>query len=249
MCGIILAGVGVLIDVTLTQASAVWSAADSEPSARRLFAKAMRTGREHAAANVSTIAFVTLGAALPVLLLLVVYPRPLLEMLQTEQFADELVRILVASTGVVLAIPLTTAIAVALVGSSRGGAETAEDQTRPRRRPRLPSRRRGDPPRAPVASRQGRVRGHRRLLRPARAGRGDPPTAPALLIRRAADESGPVRRRRSPAGRGRRPRTRLPRRRRGGCGTRHRSVPVRLARVARPRGGAAPPCPRTRVVR
>ncbi len=123
MCGIILAGVGVLIDVTLTQASAVWSSADTEPSARRLFAKAMRTGREHAAANVSTIAFVTLGAALPVLLLLVVYPRPLLEMLQTEQFADELVRILVASTGVVLAIPLTTAIAVALVRLSRGAPQ------------------------------------------------------------------------------------------------------------------------------
>lgn len=120
MCGIILAGLGVLIDVTTTQASAVWRLADTERSARRLFAKVMRSGREHAGANVSTIAYVTVGAALPVLLLLVVYDRPLLDMLQTEQFADDLLRIVVASTGIVVAIPLTTAIAVAMVRFSRG---------------------------------------------------------------------------------------------------------------------------------
>ncbi len=131
MCGIILAGLGVLIDVTTTQASAVWRQADSERSARRLFATVMRTGREHAGANVSTIAYVTVGAALPALLLLVVYDRPLLEMLQTEQFADDLIRILVASTGIVIAIPLTTAIAVAMVRLSRGGTKPRKSKKSP----------------------------------------------------------------------------------------------------------------------
>ena len=182
MCGIILAGVGVLIDVTTHPGVGRVAAADTEPSARRLFAKAMRTGREHAAANVSTIAFVTVGAALPVLLLLVVYTAP-----AARDAADRAVRRRTRPDpgrlhGVVLAIPLTTAIAVALGQTEPGGAETAEDQTRAATAPAPSDADRGDPPAAPVAPRQGRVRGHRRLLRPARAGRGAPPTAPALLI-------------------------------------------------------------------
>ena len=119
LCGIILAGLGVLIAVATTQARAVWRLSESEPSARRLFTRAMRTGREYATANVTTIAFATVGAVLPVLLLLVIYGRPLLDVLQTEQFAEPLLRILVASTGIVLAIPLTTAIGVVLVRLTR----------------------------------------------------------------------------------------------------------------------------------
>lgn len=125
MCGIIVAGLGVLNDVTITQASAVWELADHDRgrrSQRKLFSQAMRIGRDHIASTVYTIAFATAGASLSVLLLIAVYNRPLLQVLQTEQFAGEIVRTLVGSIGLVLAVPLTTAIGVAVVGASSAGS-------------------------------------------------------------------------------------------------------------------------------
>ncbi len=119
ICGIIVAGLGVLNDVTITQASAVWELADSDPHQKKLFSRAMRIGRDHIASTVYTIAFATAGAALPVLLLIAIYERPMLAVVQTEQFAGEVIRTLIGSIGLVLAVPLTTAIGVAVVRASR----------------------------------------------------------------------------------------------------------------------------------
>ena len=125
VCGIIVAGLGVLNDVTITQASAVWELADTDPDQRRLFSRAMRIGRDHIASTVYTIAFATAGAVLPVLLLIAIYDRPLLQVAQSEQFAAELIRTLVGSIGLVLAVPLTTAIGVAVVRVSGRGRQVA----------------------------------------------------------------------------------------------------------------------------
>jgi uncharacterized membrane protein len=130
ICGIIVAGLGVLNDVTITQASAVWELADSDQDQRRLFARAMRIGRDHIASTVYTIAFATAGAVLPVLLLIAVYDRPLLQVLQGELFAGEIVRTLVGSVGLVLAVPLTTAVGVAVVRASNRGGASAGTVTR-----------------------------------------------------------------------------------------------------------------------
>jgi uncharacterized membrane protein len=121
VCGIIVAGLGVLNDVTITQASAVWELADADPDQKKLFSAAMRIGRDHIASTVYTIAFATAGAALPILLLIEIYDRPILDVVQTEQFAGEVIRTLVGSIGLVLAVPLTTAIGVAVVRASRRG--------------------------------------------------------------------------------------------------------------------------------
>ena len=133
MVGIIIAGLGVLNDVTITQASAVWELADSDPDSEHLFSRAMRIGRDHIASTVYTIAFATAGAVLPVLLLIAIYERPILEVLQTEQFAGELIRTMVGSIGLVLAVPLTTAIGVAVVraGGTRGGGLFRRPRTEP----------------------------------------------------------------------------------------------------------------------
>lgn len=116
ICGVIIAGLGVLNDVTITQASAVWELASAgHDSPRQLFTRAMRIGRDHIASSVYTTAFASAGAIMSVLLLLTVYQRPLFGMLLREQFAGEVVRTLVASIGLVLSVPITTAIAVAVV--------------------------------------------------------------------------------------------------------------------------------------
>jgi uncharacterized membrane protein len=120
--GIVIASLGILNDVTVTQASAVWELRDLDPTAppRRLFAGAMRIGRDHIASSVYTIVFAYAGAALPVLLLINLADRPLSTILTGEALGQEIVRTLVGSIGLVLAVPLTTAVGVALVRFARG---------------------------------------------------------------------------------------------------------------------------------
>ncbi|MCL3860612.1 YibE/F family protein [Actinotalea sp. K2] len=117
LCGVVLAGLGVLNDVTITQASAVWELRSADPAASRgaLFSQGMRIGRDHIASTVYTIAFAYAGAALPILLLLQVYQLPFLQTISSGEFAEEIARTLVGSIGLVLAIPLTTLIAAVVV--------------------------------------------------------------------------------------------------------------------------------------
>ncbi len=132
LCGLIIASLGALNDVTVTQASAVWELYELAPhtSARRLFSSALRIGRDHIASTVYTIAFAYAGAALPLLVIVSLYDRPLLDALTGSELAEEVVRTLVGSIGLVLAIPITTAIAVAVVKAT-GAARWAEPEPEP----------------------------------------------------------------------------------------------------------------------
>ncbi|WP_418275585.1 YibE/F family protein [Isoptericola jiangsuensis] len=130
LCGLVLAGMGVLNDVTITQASAVWELRAMAPHAPRrvLFARAMRIGRDHIASTVYTIAFAYVGAALPLLLTVWLLDQSPLMSLTSGEIAEEVVRTLVGSIGLVLAIPVTTAIAAVVVpgGPVDRAAEPAE---------------------------------------------------------------------------------------------------------------------------
>lgn len=114
-CAIIIAGLGVLNDVTITQTSAVWEIRGAAPaiSRRRVFVSGMRIGRDHIASTIYTIVFAYAGTALTILLVLSLYDRPFLDLLATEEIGQEVVRTLATSIGLVLAVPLTTLIAVA----------------------------------------------------------------------------------------------------------------------------------------
>jgi uncharacterized membrane protein len=125
LCGMVLAGVGVLNDVTITQASAVWELRAAAPTASRrtVFAHAMRIGRDHIASTVYTIAFAYVGSALGLLTLAATLDHAVLDLLTFEAVASEIVPILVASIGLVLVIPLTTAIGAWLCGRPRQGLD------------------------------------------------------------------------------------------------------------------------------
>ncbi|MFS0715999.1 YibE/F family protein [Arthrobacter sp. 1P04PC] len=129
LCGLIISGLGVLNDVTITQSSAVWELWELAPetSARKLFASAMRIGRDHIASTVYTIAFAYAGAALPILIIVMLYERPLGDALTSAELSEEVVRTLVGSIGLVLAIPVTTLIAVLVVKATglRGAGPAA----------------------------------------------------------------------------------------------------------------------------
>lgn len=116
-CTVIIAGLGVLNDVTITQAGAVWElrAAAPEMTRWRLWAGAMRIGRDHIASTIYTIVFAYAGTALTTLLIINLYNRPLTDLIGTEQITEEIVRSLVSAIGLVLAVPLTTAVAALTV--------------------------------------------------------------------------------------------------------------------------------------
>ena len=115
-CGMVIAGLGVINDVTITQASAVWElhAANPALSRVRLFTGGMRIGRDHIASTVYTLAFAYAGTALPLILAASLIDRSMIDTVLSGEIAEEIVRTLVSSIGLVLAIPATTAVAALL---------------------------------------------------------------------------------------------------------------------------------------
>ncbi|WP_435772078.1 YibE/F family protein [Nocardioides sp. SYSU DS0651] len=128
-CALVIAGLGVLNDVTITQASAVWELRAGSPEASRgqVFASAMRIGRDHIASAIYTIVFAYVGTAVTLLMVLRVYDRPLIELLSTEQLAEEVVRTLATSIGLVLAVPITTGLAALVAAPARATDAAATD--------------------------------------------------------------------------------------------------------------------------
>jgi uncharacterized membrane protein len=152
MAAVIVAGLGVLNDVTITQASAVWELAETSRDHQKLFSRAMRIGRDHIASTVYTIAFATAGTSLAVLLLISIYNRPLLEVLQAETFADELLRAAVGSIGLVLAVPLTTAIGVAVVRAGEHRPHPRPHSPQPETAPPQPPQQQAELQTVPMSS-------------------------------------------------------------------------------------------------
>jgi uncharacterized membrane protein len=116
LAAFILGALGVLDDVTVTQAATVDELSIQRGlGGRALWASALRIGRSHIAATVNTLFMAYVGASLPLLVLFAVLRQPAALTLNSELVAVEVVRTLVGSLGIVLAVPLTTAIATLLV--------------------------------------------------------------------------------------------------------------------------------------
>lgn len=119
--GIIIGSLGVLDDVTVTQASAVWELHQANPAMgpAGLYRSAIRIGRDHIASTVNTLVLCYAGAALPLLILFTLAESRLADVLTGEVVAEEVIRTLVGSIGLVASVPITTALAVLVVGGSR----------------------------------------------------------------------------------------------------------------------------------
>lgn len=115
LAGFIIGSLGVLNDVTITQASTVYElAAAGGMSRRQIFASAMRVGSDHIASTVYTLVLAYAGSALPLLLLFSVANRSLADVLTSESVAIEIARSAVGGIALALSVPLTTAIASVL---------------------------------------------------------------------------------------------------------------------------------------
>ncbi len=113
LAGIVIGALGVLDDVTVAQASAVWELRRANPALtwRELYAAGLRIGRAHVGSAVNTLVLAYAGAALPLLLLSSLADVGLSPILQSQDVAQEIVRTLAGSIGIVAAVPLTTLLA------------------------------------------------------------------------------------------------------------------------------------------
>ncbi len=116
LAGIIIGGLGVFDDITISQASIVAELkhASGRIQWTELYRRAMNVGHDHIASMVNTLVLVYTGAAMPLLLLFINNPRPFSQIINYEFIAEEIIRTLVASIGLILAVPITTFIAAVL---------------------------------------------------------------------------------------------------------------------------------------
>jgi uncharacterized membrane protein len=133
LAGIVVAGLGVLNDVTITQASAIWQLHEVSPDLtwRELYRRGMTVGRDHIASTVYTIVFAYAGAALPALLIFELSQRPLWTTVTSYALAEEVIRTLVGAIALVLAVPVTTAAGAffAKAANTEAGAATERRMT------------------------------------------------------------------------------------------------------------------------
>ena len=127
LAGVIIGSLGVLDDVTVTQTSAVWELHEANPSTgwRGLYRAGIRIGRDHIASVVNTLVLAYAGAALPLLLLFSIAQSSVGTVANSELVAEEIVRTLVGSIGLVASVPVTTLLAALVVSADRPGPGTA----------------------------------------------------------------------------------------------------------------------------
>ena len=146
VAGIVVGALGVLDDVTVSQVSIVAALRRANPglSRRFLYREATKVGRDHVASTVNTLVLAYAGASLPLLLFFVQGDQPVGRLITSELISVEIVRMLVGSIGLVASVPITTALAAAVLGpgddprahdhgwgadieSPLGGGDTAPD--------------------------------------------------------------------------------------------------------------------------
>jgi uncharacterized membrane protein len=122
LAGIVIGSLGVLDDVTVTQAVTVTELARANPLSRagELYRAGSRVGRAHIASVVNTVVLAYAGSSLPLLILVVTAGDTLGDVVTDQVIAQEIVRSAVATLGLVAAVPVTTGLAALVAAGERG---------------------------------------------------------------------------------------------------------------------------------
>jgi uncharacterized membrane protein len=125
LAAVMVGSLGAIVDMSIGQASAVTELAgiDDRLRGRRLYASALNVGRDHVGSLINTLALAYFGGALPLILLLSLGYQPIALSINSEQITESLIAVMAASLGLVLCVPITTAIAVLFAGRARVGEE------------------------------------------------------------------------------------------------------------------------------
>jgi uncharacterized membrane protein len=131
LAGLVIGALGVLADMGVTQASAVMALrrANPEQSAFQLYRGACTVGRDHRVATTHTLVLAYVGATLPLLLVLRTTGVELTDALNTQDIAEPVIATLVGAMALLVSVPLTTALAAALVHRAPASAMPARGLT------------------------------------------------------------------------------------------------------------------------
>jgi uncharacterized membrane protein len=116
LAGMVIGALGVLDDVTVSQASTVMALRRADPTqrARELYRSAVSVGRDHVAATVNTLVLAYVGSSLPILLVFGIGDTAFADTINREAVAEQVIAMLVGSIGLIAAVPVTTALAACL---------------------------------------------------------------------------------------------------------------------------------------
>jgi uncharacterized membrane protein len=113
--GIIIGTLGALNDITTTQAITIFTLAKDNPrqSVSHLFWKSLHIGREHIISMINTLVLAYAGTSLSIFLFFSFNPAhlPWWLLLNDQATMEEIIRTIVGSTALILAVPITTIIA------------------------------------------------------------------------------------------------------------------------------------------
>ncbi|MBJ7470441.1 MAG: YibE/F family protein [Solirubrobacteraceae bacterium] len=117
LAGMVIGGLGVLADTAVTQASAVMALRHAAPAstARDLYRRAVIVGRDHLSATIHTLVLAYAGATLPLLLVLNAGGTSPADTLNTTDIAEPILATIIGCAGLIVAVPLSTALAALLV--------------------------------------------------------------------------------------------------------------------------------------
>ena len=115
LAGVVVGSLGALVDMAVGQASTAFElSAASGLRGRKLYLSALNVGRDHIGSLVNTLALAYFGGALPLIVLISLGYQPLSVAVNSEEITQSIMAVLIASIGLVLCVPLTTAIATYL---------------------------------------------------------------------------------------------------------------------------------------
>lgn len=117
LASLIIGGIGILDDITVSQVSTITELKKANPNLgpKELFIRSMKVGKDHIASMVNTLVLAYTGSALPLVMLFIATGATFSEIINYEYVAEEIVRTLVGSIGLVLAVPITSWIASKMI--------------------------------------------------------------------------------------------------------------------------------------
>lgn len=121
LAGVIVGALGILDDVTVSQTSVIFElkAVNANLNWQELYKRGMRIGQDHISSMVNTLILVYTSAALPLLLLFSHNAKPFSELINLEIIAEEIIKTLTGSIGLIFAAPLATFVAALVLSQSK----------------------------------------------------------------------------------------------------------------------------------
>jgi uncharacterized membrane protein len=127
LAGILVGTLGVLDDITTSQIATIHEIhhANNKLNFKQLYQKGLNVGKTHISSLINTLVLAYAGGSLPLLLLLFTDPSiPFWVTINQEFFAEEIIRTLIGSISLVLAVPISTALAAKYYTSHKHIHET-----------------------------------------------------------------------------------------------------------------------------